>query len=93
VVDGDTTKRKRADGPALQTSYSLGPEYKTPYLGSSRLHTTSKGLALKIDEYVPLTIPMRSASVKPLMFCGEIKKRATRTKTTVIEVLTDRARD
>ena len=27
VAGEDTTKRKRADGPALQDSYSLGSEY------------------------------------------------------------------
>src|SRR5436309_473087 len=38
-------------------------------------------------------MPISSARVNPLMFCGEIKKSATRTKTTVIEVLIDRASD
>lgn len=49
-----------------------------------------RGDAIQIDEYVPTTVPKRSASVNPFRLSGPKKKRARRTIKTVDEVRSDR---
>ena len=51
---------------------------------------TSNGVARNIDEYVPAIIPTRSVSAKSRVEAGPRKKRTSRVKTTVSDVLIER---
>src|SRR5712692_2881472 len=74
---------------------------KTPDSGRQRLtgvyrrgwsfrQTTSRGAALKIELYVPDTMPIRSASAKPFKVSPPATRIATRTRTTVKLVMIER---
>src|SRR6266704_4679210 len=58
--------------------------------GCSRRQTTRSGAALKMELYVPETMPMRSASAKPFKVSPPDTRIATRTRTTVKLVMIDR---
>ncbi len=53
--------------------------------------TTNNGLATKIEEYVPATVPTKIVRTKYLRLIGPRKYKDKSTKTRVKEVLTDRA--
>src|SRR5712692_10547441 len=65
----------------------LGSDYRS---GWSFRQTTSNGAALKIELYVPDTMPIRSASAKPFKVSPPATRIATRTRTTVKLVMIDR---
>ena len=52
--------------------------------------STRSGEAMKIDEYVPTTVPKRRARVNPFRLTGPKKKSARRTMKTVEDVRIDR---
>src|SRR5712692_3017798 len=58
--------------------------------GWSFRQTTSRGAALKIELYVPDTMPIRSASAKPFKVSPPATRIATRTRTTVKLVMIER---
>src|SRR5712692_6505624 len=58
--------------------------------GWSLRQTTSRGAALKIELYVPDTMPISRASAKPFRVSPPETRIATRTRTTVKLVMTDR---
>jgi hypothetical protein len=52
--------------------------------------STRSGEAIQIEEYVPTTVPKRSARVKPERLSGPKKNIARRTIKTVDDVRSDR---
>ena len=54
-------------------------------------HSTSRGVAIKIDEYVPTMIPSTSASTKYCMEAAPNRSNATNVNSVDTDVLIERA--